>query len=221
MRKSNEAVTAKFDDIKKRLEVESKDTEELVEQMTFMDSVKMTELPSRVKSIRTYVRTFDFIIGYKHVMTPEDLAEASKAFKQPTLLTPIFEQLEEKLRESREQFEDDVKKRVDEHTSATAEIRAEIDELQGVGDSSLSKHQLQEMVDKIADYQHQLEQANEKALALNTEEDRVRGHRRCPRAVGAGGQAVGEGVRIRREPQQLDDGPVHSPRSRTHPGQRR
>ena len=173
LRKSNEAVTAKFDDIKKRLEVESKDTEELVEQMTFMDSVKMTELPSLVKSIRTYVRTFDFIIGYKHVMTPEDLAEASKAFKQPTLLTPIFEQLEEKLRESREQFEDDVKKRVDEHTSATAEIRAEIDELQGVGDSSLSKHQLQEMVDKIADYQHQLEQANEKALALNTEEEQL------------------------------------------------
>ena len=37
LRKHNEAVSHKFDEIKKTLEVESKDTEELVEQMTFMD----------------------------------------------------------------------------------------------------------------------------------------------------------------------------------------
>ena len=173
LRKSNEAVTAKFYEIKKRLEVESKDTEELVEQMTFMDSVRMTELPTLTKTIKTYVRTFDFLIRHKHIMTPEDLTEAAKAFRQPDLLKPLFEQLENRLREDREKFEDDVKARVEQHAAAMATVRAEIEELQGVGDGSLSTRQLQEMVEKIEDYRLQLEQAAEKAMALNTEEEQL------------------------------------------------
>eukprot|EP01047_Picozoa_sp_COSAG01_P001177 COSAG01_NODE_25_length_37050_cov_211.559119_13_plen_3716_part_00 len=179
LRKSNERITIKFDQIKKDLREEPDDTDQLVAQMTYMDSVKKTELPKLTDNLRANVKTFDFVIGHRFVMPPECRVEASKAFKAPSELAPLMEHLENKLREDRDRFEEDLKRRVDQHTADTTTFAESVRAAREQGDGTLKargspqEKGLQDMLDTIEKFRTELDDHTETALELNVEEEQL------------------------------------------------
>jgi dynein heavy chain len=179
LRKDNDEIIKKFSEMQKTLEKEATTTDKLVEQMTYMDSAQKVDVPKLVVELKACVKKFDFLVQNSWEILEDDLDTNATAFSWPERIKPEFEKVSNKLVEERERFEDQVKKRVDDFGAAMSELKTEIEKLQEIGDKSLAKNQLQDMVARIKTYQEQLEEALDNdankpsSTSINTEEEQL------------------------------------------------
>ena len=170
-RKSNDLICQQFLSIRKQLREVPQDTEQVVDFMAQAESYRKNELPKLHADCRRSWERLDFLLKNHHVLPEDDAEIIQQTYTWSQRIEPEFEKAEDKLRDDRDKFEEDLRGRIEAFTEKVAGIAQEVIDLRDVGglDTKVMKGQ----IEKCVDIRERFDEAMEVAMALNEEEEQL------------------------------------------------
>jgi dynein heavy chain len=170
-RKYNDKICQQFVAIRKQLREVPEDTEALVNFIAQAEIFKRDDVPKlKNDAIRSRI-TLEFLLKNHHILQDDDRALVAQTFTWVDRIMPEFDKTEEKLRDDRDAFEEDLKQRMETFLASMAAIKEEVMELKNVG--GMDSKTMKNMVEACADIRQRLDEGLEVGYAMNEEEEHL------------------------------------------------